>query len=186
MSTSTAPEVTARQNLRGSAVIEFEQIYRANVGAITAYFARRCYEPQEVADLVSETVLRAAGSFGTFEPQRGTARAWLFGIAGHVYARHCAEVASGRDAVLRLAGRRALEADELDDLAAKIDAQRPGRELLERCTGLSAPERAAIELVDLAGLTPKEAAAAIGVSRGVLRMRLSRARARLRKGALRR
>ena len=45
---------------------------------------------------------------------------------------------------------------------------------------LSASERAAIELVDLAELTPREAAAALGVSRGVLRMRLSRARARLR------
>jgi len=36
-------------------------------------------------------------------------------------------------------------------------------------------------LVDVDGLTPKEAAAALGVSRGVLRMRLSRARTRLRK-----
>ena len=46
---------------------------------------------------------------------------------------------------------------------------------------LSANERAAIELVDLAELTPKEAAAALGLSRGGLRMRLSRARAKLRK-----
>jgi DNA-directed RNA polymerase specialized sigma24 family protein len=36
-------------------------------------------------------------------------------------------------------------------------------------------------LVDLAGLTPREAASALGVSRVVLRKRLSRARARLRK-----
>jgi RNA polymerase sigma-70 factor, ECF subfamily len=53
--------------------------------------------------------------------------------------------------------------------------------LVKRCAVLSAKERAAIELVDLAELTPKEAAAALGVPRGVLRMRLSRARARLRK-----
>ena len=42
-------------------------------------------------------------------------------------------------------------------------------------------ERTAVELVDLAGLTPKEAAAALGVPRGVLRVRLFRARARLRR-----
>jgi RNA polymerase sigma-70 factor (ECF subfamily) len=48
---------------------------------------------------------------------------------------------------------------------------------------LSAPERSAVELVDLAGLTPKEAAAALGVTRVVLRQRLSRGRARLRKEA---
>jgi len=53
--------------------------------------------------------------------------------------------------------------------------------LLKRCAVLSANERMAIELVDLADLTPKEAAVALGVRRGVLRMRLSRARAKLRK-----
>ena len=83
--------------------------------------------------------------------------------------------------MVRLAGRRALETSEIEELAAKIDAQRAGRKLLERCSMLSANERAAIELVDLAELTPKEAAAALGLSRGVLRMRLSRARAKLRK-----
>ena len=83
--------------------------------------------------------------------------------------------------MVRIAGYRALETTETDELAAKIDAQQAGRELLQRCSMLGANERAAIELADLAELTPKEAAAALGVSRGVLRMRLSRARARLRK-----
>jgi DNA-directed RNA polymerase specialized sigma24 family protein len=102
-------------------------------------------------------------------------------IAAHVWAGYCARVDDSRHAIARLAGYRALDANEIDELAAKIDAQQAGRELLERCSMLSANERAAIELVDLAELTPKEAAAALGVSRGVLRMRLLRARARLRK-----
>ena len=169
------------RTLRGVALTEFEEIYRRNVGLVTAYFARRCSEPQEVADLTSETILRAAGSFGAFDPRRGSARAWLFGIAAHVWAGHCAQVANRRNAMVRLAGRRALDTSEIEELAAKIDAQQAGRKLLERCSMLSVNERAAIELVDLAELTPKEAAAALGLSRGVLRMRLSRARAKLRK-----
>lgn len=176
-----ATEVRLRQTLRGVALAEFEEIYRSNVGLVTAYFARRCWQPQEVADLTSETILRAAGSFGAFDPCRGSARAWLFGIAAHVWAGYCAQVANSRSAMVRLAGFRALENSEIDDLAAKIDAQQAGRRLLERCSMLSANERAAMELVDLAELTPKEAAAALGLSRGVLRMRLSRARAKLRK-----
>ena len=176
-----ATEVGVPHNPPRVALAEFEEIYRSNVGPIAAYFARRCREPQEVADLTSETILRAARSFGTFDPRRGSARAWLFGIAAHVWAAYCAQVAGSRDAMVRLAGYRALETSEIDELAAKIDAQQAGRELLERCSMLSANERAAIEFVDLAELTPKEAAAALGVSRGVLRMRLSRARARLRK-----
>jgi len=165
----------------GSALAEFEQIYRQNIDVVTAYFARRCAEPQVVADLTSETFVRAAGAFGSFDPRRGTPRAWLFGIAAHVFAGHCAQTANGRDVVARLAQRRSLDSDEIEELAAKIDAERAGRELIERCSQLPELERAAVELVDLAGLTPKEAAMALGVSRVVLRKRLSRARARLRK-----
>jgi RNA polymerase sigma factor (sigma-70 family) len=165
----------------GSALAEFEQVYRGNVDVVMSYFARRCAEPQVVADLTSETFVRAAGAFGSFDPRRGSARAWLFGIAAHVFAGHCAQTANGRDAVARLAQRRPLDVDETEELAARIDAERDGRELIERCSQLPEIERAAVELVDLAGLTPKEAATALGVSRVVLRKRLSRARARLRK-----
>ena len=104
-----ATEVSVRQNLRGRALAEFEEIYRSNVGVVAAYFARRCREPQEVADLTSETIVRAASSFDAFDPRRGSARAWLFGIAAHVWARYCAHVADNRDALVRLAGCRALE-----------------------------------------------------------------------------
>jgi RNA polymerase sigma factor (sigma-70 family) len=165
----------------GSALAEFEQVYVDNADLVLAYFARRCAEPQVVADLTSETFVRAAGGFATFDPDRGSSRAWLFGIAANVFARHCSRSAEARDVAVRLAAQRALDADEIDELAEKIDAQRAGRELMEHCSRLPELERAAVELVDLTGLTPKEAAAALGVSRVVLRKRLSRARARLRK-----
>jgi RNA polymerase sigma factor (sigma-70 family) len=174
--TVTSPGPPSRSGLS-----EFEEIYRANVDAVMGYFARRCAEPQTVGDLTSETFLRAASGFGGFDPSRGSPRAWLFGIAANVYARHCEHAANGRRAAARLAGRRALEGDEIDELADRIDAERAGRELIERCAELPELERAAVELVDLSGLTPKEAAIALGISRVVLRKRLSRARARLRK-----
>ena len=168
--TSPAPE----------AVAAFETVYRANVAAITGYFARRCAEPQSVADLTSETFVQAIGSLRSFDPRRGSARGWLFGIARHVYARHCEQTADGRDAVVALAGHRALGDDELEELASRIDAQRAAGRLLARADRLSPVERGAFELVDLAGLTPREAAAALGISSGALRVRLARARKRLR------
>lgn len=162
------------------AVAAFGTVYRANVAAITGYFARRCAEPQSVADLTSETFVQAIGSLHTFDPRRGTARAWLFGIARRVYAHHCEQTATGHQAVLALAGRRPLGDDELEELAARIDDQRAGRELLAAADRLSAVERGAFELVDLAGLAPREAASALGVTPGALRVRLARARKRLR------
>jgi RNA polymerase sigma factor (sigma-70 family) len=177
-------EVRMRAHQGGPALAEFDEVYRGNVSSVMAYFARRCVDPQTVADLTSETIVRAAAGFGGFDPGRGSARVWLLGIARNVYAGYCEQVSNGNVAVARLAGMADLPADQIDELADRIDAQQAGRELLERCRGLPALERAAVELVDLDGLTPKEAAGVLGVRRGVLRMRLSRGRARLRKERL--
>lgn len=165
----------------GSGLAEFERVYRSEVDVVMSYFARRCAEPQTVADLTSETFVRAASGFAGFDPARGSPRAWVFGIAARVYAGYCEQIADGRAAVARLAGRRPLDGDEMEELAARIDAERAGRILLARCAQLPELERTAVELVDVAGFTPKEAAAALGVSRVALRQRLSRARARLRR-----
>jgi RNA polymerase sigma-70 factor (ECF subfamily) len=70
------------------------------------YFARRCRDPQTVADLTSETFVRAVDGFAKFDPRKGSDRAWLFGIAAHVFARYCEQAAGGRDAVARLGGCR--------------------------------------------------------------------------------
>jgi RNA polymerase sigma factor (sigma-70 family) len=160
---------------------EFEQVYLRNVDVLMAYFARRCREPQTVADLTSETFVRAMDGFARFDPRKGSDRAWLFGIAAHVFAGHCDKSANGRDAVARLGGHRALDGDEIEELAGRIDAERAGAALMQQFAGLPAVERAAIELVDLEGLTPKEAALALGVSGVAFRKRLSRARSRLRR-----
>jgi RNA polymerase sigma-70 factor, ECF subfamily len=160
---------------------EFEQVYLRNVDVLMGYFARRCHEPQTVADLTSETFVRAMEGFARFDPGRGSDRAWLFGIAAHVFARHCDQSAGSRNAVARLGGHRPLGQDEIEELAERIDAEREGAALMGRYTRLPASERAAIELVDLEGLSPVEAALALGVSRVAFRKRLSRARSRLRK-----
>lgn len=166
----------------GRAVAEFESVYRANVAGVASFFARRCAEPQEVADLTSETFVQAIGSLSSFDPRRGTPRAWLLGIARHVYAQYCERKTFASSGVVALAGRRELGEDEVDELAGRIDAERVGRELLAQLEGLPELERVALELVDLAGLTTSEAASALEIAPGALRVRLFRARRRLRTG----
>lgn len=162
---------------------EFESVYRANLAPVTGFFARRCVDPQTVADLTAQTFVEAIGSFQTFNVRKGSARAWLFGVARRVYADHCVAAATGADATSRLAGQLTLDDDEIEQLAGRIDDQRAGRELLERCAQLPERDRVVIELVDIAGLSSKEAAVVMQTSPGAVRVRLSRARARLRKGA---
>jgi RNA polymerase sigma-70 factor (ECF subfamily) len=161
---------------------DFEVLYRSHVAALMALFARRSRDPQTVFDLTADTFVEAMRSFASSPPTKGSERAWLFAIARRVYAKRCQREARRADAAGREDARQILDADETDELAARIDAERSGRELLDRLAALSVLDRDAVELVDLVGLTPSEAALALGVSPGALRVRLFRARARLRKG----
>lgn len=63
-----------------------------------------------------------------------------------------------------------------DGDAARIDAERAARELAERHSGLSEPLREVLDLVAVDGLTPREAAQALGLNRATVRSRLHRAR----------
>ncbi len=160
---------------------DFAVIYRANVAAVMGFFARRGLDPQTVADLTSETFAEAIGSLSSFDPRKGPPRPWLYAIARAVYARHRQQSTRQEQAVKQLCRQVVLDQDDIEDLEARIAAQQQSREVLERCTGLPELERPAIELVDLDGFTPAEAAASLGVSAGVLRVRLFRARTKLRK-----
>jgi RNA polymerase sigma factor (sigma-70 family) len=183
--TATAgPEAAAGVRIAGEgAIAEFERLYRANVEAMMAYFARRSGDPQVVADLTADTFVAAIASFGAFDPRRGTARAWMFGIARRIYASYCEAYGQQQHKLRRLSGRRDLEPDEVEELLDRIDAERAGRDLVAGLAMLPERDRAVIELVDIAGLRPKEAAAALGLTPGAVRMRLMRTRARLRRHA---
>ncbi|NUT98366.1 MAG: RNA polymerase sigma factor, partial [Saccharothrix sp.] len=139
------------------AAAEFEKVYRAHVGMITGYFARRSGDPQTVADLTADTFVRAITSFAGFDPARGSARAWLIGIAGRVFAAHCETHSRLGDSARRIAGRRVLDADAVEELVDRIDAERAGGALLARLAELPRLDREVVELVDLDGLRPKEA-----------------------------
>jgi RNA polymerase sigma factor (sigma-70 family) len=178
--TAKRPEVAS-----AGAAAEFERLYRANVDAVMAYFARRSADPQVVADLTADTFVAVITHFGSFDPGKGTARAWVFGIAQRVYASHCEAYSQQQRKLQRLAGRRELDPDQVEELLDRIDAERIGRDLIARLARLPEGDRAVIELVDLIGLNPKEAAAALGLKPGTVRMRLMRTRARLRNQALR-
>jgi RNA polymerase sigma factor (sigma-70 family) len=183
---ASRPEAgAADRTVGGGAIAEFERLYRANVEAVMAYFARRSGDPQVVADLTEDTFVAVITSLEAFDPRKGTARAWTFGIARRVYASYCEAYRQQQHKLERLAGRRDLEPDEVEDLLDRIDAERAGRDLVAGLATLPEPDRAVIELVDLAGLRPKEAAAALGLSPGAVRMRLLRTRARLRREAAR-
>jgi RNA polymerase sigma factor (sigma-70 family) len=181
--TERTAETRPAADADAGATAEFERLYRANVEAVTAYFARRSADPHVVADLTADTFVAVITGFRSFDPRKGTARAWVFGIARRVYASHCEAYSQEQHRVRRLGGRRDLDEDQVEELLDRIDAERAGRDLVSGLALLPERDRAVIELVDIAGLPPKEAAIALGLPPGTVRMRLMRTRARLRRQA---
>jgi hypothetical protein len=60
--TAACPAAAARERTVGQgAAAEFERLYRANVEAVMAYFARRSRDPQVVAGTVTLAVTKLSG-----------------------------------------------------------------------------------------------------------------------------
>lgn len=154
----------------------FEAFYREHVEGLQHFIARRIGERERAADLTAEIFLAAIESADGYRPGVGTPRAWLYGIARLVIAND----ARRRDAErAREARWRAAALIDADD-AARIDAAARARELHAAMSRLPESERVVLELVALDELTVTEAAAVAGLRPVAARVRLHRARRKLR------
>ena len=96
----------------------------------------------------------------------------MFGIARRVYASYCETYSQHQHRLQRLAGRRELDQDQVEELLNRIDAERACAQMLAGLAELPERDRAVIELADIAGLRPQEAATALGrIAPGTVRMR---------------
>jgi len=78
---------------RGLSSDEFVALYGRFERPVLAFFMRCVRREDLAADLMAETFARALESADRFDPQRGRADQWLFGIARHVLS---ASLRSGR------------------------------------------------------------------------------------------
>lgn len=155
-----------------------ESAYRGALARIAArlrgYFARRLYGwPDDVEDLVQETLLALHLQRGTYDPGLPVS-AWMYAIARHKLVD-----------LLRRRGRSEallLPFDELDEAqhpAAAADARPAQRDLERLLQMLPAAQRRAIEWTKIEGLSVAEAAARGGVSVAALKVQVHRGLRRL-------
>jgi hypothetical protein len=85
VSPAAAGDLEVRRALGDPAV--FAQLYDQHAREILRFFARRTTSVDWAAELTAETFAEAFLSAGGYRPDRGPARAWLFGVARHVLAR---------------------------------------------------------------------------------------------------
>lgn len=163
----------------GSDPDAFETFYRAHVDMVMRFVARRVDDPQLVADLTVEVFMAVVDAARSAATVRGEPAAWLHGVARNVVNQERRRQGSQRRAMQRLTGRRPLTEDDIGRLEERIDAASQARALYRAMDELPDHERTVLELVALDGLTVQEAAQALGIRAVAARVRLHRARHRM-------
>jgi len=131
-------------------------------------------------EAVSLTFLEAWRLRAGVDPEGGSLRPWLLGIAINVN-RNMTRAARRHQAALSRLSPPPRVPDFADDLAGQLDDARELRRVLAAVGGLRADERDVIALCVWSELGYAAAAQALGVPAGTVRSRLSRARRKLRK-----
>ncbi|GAB3431437.1 RNA polymerase sigma factor [Actinophytocola sediminis] len=155
------------------------RLYDAHARDLHRYLARRL-DTATADDLVAETFLVAWEQRARYDPTRGVARAWLFGIATNLLRRHARVEAKTLLAMSAEAGRAVAVEQEDAASAARVDAGRAARSLAAGLAALRAEERDVLLLVAWASLRPVEIATALDLDVRTVRTRLHRARTKLR------
>ena len=159
------------------AITEF---YRRHVARVTGMAVRRFDNPEDVADFVATVFLEVLTSAGSFDPRRGRAVAWLYGLGSNVGTAMYRRRSRAAHAEQRISGRALLDADDYARVEERIDAAAELRRAYAAMRELAEPDRKLLELVAIDGLSTSEAAAVVALSPVAARVRLSRARNRLR------
>jgi RNA polymerase sigma factor (sigma-70 family) len=154
----------------------FGEFYRRWERPVAGFFVRAVGSGEVAADLTAEAFAEALSSAGRFDPARGEAAGWLFGIARHLLAR-CRERGRVENQARVRLGMPALALD--DELIARIEAAGEDR-ALSLLAALPEDQRSALQARVLDEREYDEIAAELQCSESVVRKRVSRGLAALR------
>ena|GEM_PF-443789 len=148
--------------------------------AIASYILRQTGDREVAADLTSETFAVALESATRYDPDKGDARGWLFGIAKITTLASYRQQRSERSARLRLGLSVPGYSDEdWEQAEDRIDAALPG--LIEGVDQLPRAERRAVVARILEEREYADIAASEQATEAAIRQRVKRGLARLRK-----
>ena len=146
--------------------MELEDVFRAYQRPVFAYFLRLTGRRQDAEELTQETFFRACGAAVRFQG-RSSIGTWLFGIARRVLLE------AMRAGLFEHRPELPESAADAPDTDERLDLERA-------FATLSLADREVLMLVEVLGFAPVEAAPMTGVTPEALRVRLHRARLRLR------
>src|SRR5207247_4004748 len=123
----------------------FGVIFDRHGSTLLRFLARRV-DPAEAEDLLGEVFRIAFERRSGFQPDRDSARPWLYGIAANVVAKHRRSEARRLRATARLAARPALTDDPADRAVPATDARARWNRVADALADLPDAERQALLL----------------------------------------
>jgi RNA polymerase sigma-70 factor (ECF subfamily) len=161
---------------RGDAA-SFERFYRRHVDELLGFFARRTRDAELAADLTAETFAAALTGRRRYRPQKGSAGAWLYGIA----LKKLADAQRRGYAEDRARRRLGMERIDLTDSdIRRIESLAGDRTASLLVAGLPSDQRDAVVGHVVQERSYEEIAGELGTSAAVVRKRVSRGLAAVR------
>lgn len=152
----------------------FEAVVLPHLDAVWSLAHRLCAEQHDAEDLTQETFMRALLGFSGW--RGGDARSWLAVI--------CLNAARSSQRRARARPREVSDVDLAERAGTADTGEEAGRRVerdavLRAMATLPEVQRLAVELMDVAGLTAREAAEVMDCPRGTVLARVHRGRRRL-------
>ena len=161
----------------------FGLFYRRHEDAILRYMLRRVRDPELAADLTAETFASALLAVERFDARKGHGAGWLYGIARNVLG-HSLERRQVEDRARRKLQMAPIELGE--DVVEAVVALDAEREVQSTLATLPEDEAVAVKARVIDGDEYQQIAAQMRCSEQVVRKRVSRGLARLRKEGVKR
>jgi RNA polymerase sigma-70 factor (ECF subfamily) len=151
-----------------------EQMWREMLPQLQAFVRRRIANPDRADDLVAEILLRIHQNLGSLDDRERLPN-WVFGIARHAIIDEYRRAARSREQLTA----------SLQEEPAPPEEDEPGVvQELSMClrpilAGLPDEQAAAVQMIDLDGISQADAAKQTGVSLSGMKSRVQRGRRRL-------
>ncbi|MGW6735734.1 RNA polymerase sigma factor [Streptomyces sp. NPDC055013] len=169
-----------RTRVRAGEPGAFAELFDSYSRAVYNHAFRLTADWSVAEDVMAATFLEAWRLRDRVEPDGGSLRPWLLGIATNTARNQYRSNRRYRAAATAAAAAELSVADHADEVADRVDDRRRLATALTALAALRRPEREVITLCLGEGLDYEAAAEALGIPVGTVASRLSRARKKLR------
>ncbi|WP_345037185.1 sigma-70 family RNA polymerase sigma factor [Streptomyces sannanensis] len=169
-----------RTRVRAGESTAFAELFDSYSRAVYNHAFRLTVDWSAAEDVMAATFMEAWRLRDKVDPEGGSLRPWLLGIATNTARNQYRSNRRYRAAANAAAAAELSVADHADDVADRVDDRRRLAAALTALAALRRPEREVITLCLGEGLDYEAAAEALGIPVGTVASRLSRARKKLR------